>query len=157
VAGNDYYNRGAGPNFVPAYQISGVPYVTSSDGNNVQEEPRKIKFPFATRFFQITNTSTHPMRIGFTYNGVEGKGASVSGSSYETSGPARCKNYLVLSGTNGAQQSSVRLEVRCKELFIRRDGGAGTDIGFSLIAGLTGVEHTQFPTLTGSNGFAGVG
>ena len=57
MSGNDYYNRGAGPNFVPAYQISGVPYVTSSDGNNVSDTPQRIAFPFVTRFFQVTNTS----------------------------------------------------------------------------------------------------
>jgi hypothetical protein len=156
VAGSDYYNRGAGPNFVPAYQISGVPYVTSSNGNELAAAPQKITFPYATRFFQITNTGDDPLRIGFSRNGVNGEGGSVSGSTYETSSPARCLNYLVVSGSAaGAQQSTVRLEVRCKEIWVRRDGSVNT--GFSLIAGLTGVESSQFPIFTGSMGFQGIG
>ena len=163
MAGNDYNNRGAGPNFVPAYQISGVPYVTSSDGNNVSSTPQRILFPYVTRFFQVTNTSEHTMRIGFTIKGIKGEGASVSGSNYErgivaggADPKARCKNYIVLSGSLAtSQQNTVMLELRCKELYVMRDGD--TDTGFSLVAGLTGVDSAQFPVLTGSNGFAGVG
>ena len=156
MAGSDYYNRGAGPNFVPAYQISGVPYVTSSNGNELAAAPQKITFPYATRFFQITNTGDDPLRIGFSENGINGLGGSVSGSAYEKSSPARCLNYLVLSGSGGGNpHTTVRLEIRCKELFLRRDGSANT--GFSLIAGLTGVESSQFPILTGSQGFSGIG
>jgi|LWDU01.1.fsa_nt_gi hypothetical protein len=153
---NGYYNRGAGASFVPAYQISGVPFVTSSNGNELTATVQKISFPYATRFFQITNTGNAPMRIGFSENGVNGVGGSVSGSSYEKLGRARCLNYLVLSGSGmNSMASTVRLEIRCKELFLKRDGSANT--GFSLIAGLTGVESSQFPILTGSQGFRGVG
>ena len=156
MAGNDYYNRGAGPNFVPAYQISGVPYVTSSNGTNITNLPVKVSFPFATRFFQITNTSELPLRVGFTVNGVNGVGGSVSGSTvgYHT------QNYFILSGAlaNGqsAGPSSVRLEVRCKEIYLRSDS-PGHVSGFTLIAGLTGVQSSQFPILSGSHGFEGVG
>jgi hypothetical protein len=153
---NGYYNRGAGANFVPAYQISGVPYVTSSGGNNVTDTPQKVTFPYATRFFQITNTSENPLRVGFTINGVNGTGASTTGSAYETAGAARCNNYLVVSGSGGGHQAAtVRLELRCKELYVRRDGSV--DAGFSLIAGLTSVQSSQFPVLTGSQGFQGIG
>jgi len=153
---NGYYNRGAGPSFVPAYQISGVPFVTSSNGNELTDTVQKILFPYATRFFQITNTGNAAMRIGFSENGVIGQGGSVSGSAYEKSSPARCLNYLVLSGSGtNSVASTVRLEIRCKEIFLRRDGATNT--GFSLIAGLTGVESSQFPILTGSQGFSGVG
>tara|TARA_R110001583_G_scaffold31043_5_gene106571 strand:+ start:5700 stop:6161 length:462 start_codon:yes stop_codon:yes gene_type:complete len=146
---------GQGANFTPAYQASGTPFVTSSNGTTVTTTPSHLRFPHVTRFIQVTNTSEYPLRIGFSENGVNGLGGSVSGSSYETSSPARCKNYLLLSGsTSGGGNQTVRLEVRCKELFIRSESGT---TGFTLIAGLTGISAMQFPTLTGSAGFRGVG
>ena len=130
----------AGPNFVPAYQVSGTPYVTSSVGDEVSNTPVKISFPYATRFFVVQNLSEEPIRIGFSENGINGDITS---------------NYLVLSGNN----STGRLEIRCKELFFRRDGAANS--GFSLLAGLTGIPYSQFPVLTGTlnntGSFKGVG
>ena len=129
-----------GPNHVPSYQISGVPYVTASAGDPVDTTtPKQITFPFATRFFVVNNLSNNPMRIGFSANGVQG---------VETS------NYLVLSGN----ETTGRLEIRCKELFFLADVNT---VEFSVLAGLTGVEYSQFPILTGSlNGtgsFRGIG
>jgi len=120
-----------GPNFVPAYQLSGVPYVTSSVG--VTTTPVEIEFPQATRFFQVINTgdtSAH-LRVGFTANGVNAN-------------PTTNGHYFILSGT----KSTERLELRCKSVFIRADG---SQVGsFSLIAGLSGVDAGDFPILTGS-------
>ena len=151
---NGYYNRGAGASFAPAYQISGVPFVTSSNGTNVTNMPIRINFPYATRFFQVTNTGQEPLRIGFTENGVNGVGGTVSGSAtgYHS------QNYFVLSGSTSANNSTstVRLELRCKSLFFRSDA-PGTKAGFTLVAGLTSVESSQFPILTGSQGFQGIG
>ena len=48
-----YWPKGAGPNFVPAYQISGVPYVTSSLSSDLTTTPVQIDFPYATRFFVV--------------------------------------------------------------------------------------------------------
>jgi len=148
---------GQGANYTPAYQTSGTPFVTSSNGTTVTTTPAHVRFPYVTRFIQVTNTSEYPLRIGFSENGVNGVGGSVSGSAYETGSPARCQNYLIVSGsTTGGGNQSVRLELRCKELFIRTHGDAGAT-GFTLVAGLTGISAMQFPTLTGSAGFRGVG
>lgn len=143
-----------GPNFVPAYQASGIPYVTSSNGDEIGTTSKVIKFPSVTRFFQLTNTSAHPLRVGFTKRGVEGTGA-VSGSTVGKENDPVHKNYFVISGSAGNSPTSLRLELRCKELWLRRDGA--TNSGFSLIAGLTGIRPSDFPVLTGSNGFRGVG
>lgn len=131
-----------GPNFVPAYQMSGVPFVTSSNGNDISDTAVKISFPFVTRFLQVSNTSEYPLRFGFSENGVNAQ-------------PDR--NYFVLSGSTVQTpgQQSLRLEVRCKEIWIRRDGATNT--GFSLVAGLTTVAWDQFPVLSASNEFSGVG
>ena len=132
--------RSAGPNDVSSYQLAGVPYVTSSAGGEVGTAPVKVTFPFVTRFFTVQNTTEHPLRIGFTENGINGSVTS---------------NYLVLSGN----QTTGRLELRCKKLYFRRDGV--TNSGFSLIAGLTGISHEQFPVITGTfdntGSFEGVG
>jgi hypothetical protein len=126
-----HWPKGAGANFVPAYQVSGVPYVTSSLSSNLTTTPVQIDFPYATRFFVVNNIGTVPLRIGFTANGVNAKGeGSVS-------------NYFLLeaSGTTG------RLELRCKSLFIRTANSTG---GYTLMAGLSGVDSGQFPVLTGT-------
>ena len=149
--------QGQGPNYVPAYQASGTPFVTSSVGATVTATPQKIRFPSVTRFVEIINTGGggsvtgggDTLRIGFSEHGVNGTGASVSGSTHER--VADHANYFVLF----ASGSTGRLELRCKELYLRR--GATTDTGFTLVAGLTGIQEQQFPVLTGSSGFVGIG
>jgi hypothetical protein len=130
----------AGANSVPAYQLSGVPFVTSSAGGEVQTDPIEITFPYVTRFFMVQNTSANPMRIGFTADGVD---ADITA------------NYLVLSGND----MTPRLELRCKSLFFRNDGAG--NCSFSLVAGLSTIESNEFPVLTGSvdgtSAFEGVG
>ena len=129
-----HWSKGMGPNFVPAYQISGIPYVTSSILSEVGTTPIKVTFPQVTRFFVVQNISENPLRVRFTSNGVNA---------------AETANYLVLSGN----QATGRLELRCKELYFRREGG--TNCGFSVLAGLSGVASNQFPTLTSSFLYSG--
>ena len=93
----------AGPNSVPAYQLSGAPCVTASAGAEVTTTPMEVTFPYVTRFFVVQNTSANPMRIGFTASGVEG---TVNA------------NYMILSGND----MTPRMEIRCKSLFFRNNG-----------------------------------
>ena len=146
--------QGQGPNWVAAYQTSGTPYVTSSGDMDVSTSVEVVRFPYVTRWIQITNTSENgDLRIGFSENGVNGLGQSVSGSAFETT--RHSNNYFILSGSRSGAQSTTRLELRCKEIYFRRNGSVNA--GFSLIAGLTGISHNQFPVLTGSGGFRGIG
>ena len=130
----------AGANSVPAYQLSDVPFVTSSAGGEVQASPIEVTFPYVTRFFVVQNTSANPMRIGFTADGVN---ADITA------------NYMVLSGND----MTPRMELRCKSLFLRNDDAG--DCSFSLTAGLSTIESNEFPILTGSidgtTAFEGVG
>ena len=60
-------------NFVPEYQQSGIPYVTSSATNEVSDSAVRISFPFVTRWVQVFNTDSagaDTLRVGFTQNGV---------------------------------------------------------------------------------------
>ena len=89
------------------------------------------------------------MQVGFTANGSKGTGGSVSGSTAEQKGDHA--NYFILSGN----QTTGRLELRVKDIFFTR--GSGTNSGFSLIAGITPIRNVMFPTLSGSQGYLGIG
>ncbi len=128
----------AGPNAVPAYIMSGVPYVTQSAATEVGGTPIKHRFPFVTKFFQVENThGSRALRFGFSANGV-------------LSNPTA--HYIVLA----AGTKSEVLEIRTKELFFLQDAGS-SPAGFRIIAGLTTIEQDEFPILTGSSEFEGVG
>jgi len=144
--------QAVGVNFVPAYQVAGVPFVTSSAANEVTTAALEVGFPFVTRWVEIVNTGDVNLRIGFSANGVIGSGGSISGSAHELT--ANHANYFVLgtSGSNGG--GTTRLELRCTKVFFAT--GAGTS-DFSLIAGLTGIPRRNLSALTGSDGFLGIG
>jgi len=135
----------AGPNSIPAYQLSGVPYVTASAGNEVPintGSPVKLEFPYVTRFFQIENIDDDAvLRVGFSSLGVKG---------------TYTKNYFTIAT---GQKSDV-LELRTKDLWFLSDHGSNLGT-FRVSAGLTTIDRDEFPTLTGSFGgssaFEGVG
>jgi len=145
-----YWPKGAGPNFVPAYQISGVPFaftvlsLAASSGT-----PTEIKFPAVTRWIMVSgkDAAANADRIGFSVNGVK---ANPSGN----------KNYYLLQlqedGKSGSRYtaSTGRMEIRTKSLFLLSNETNTID-EVSIIAGLTQID--EFPVLTGSNGFNGVG
>ena len=133
----------AGPNSIPAYQMSGVPYVTASIADEAGATPIRHDFPFVTRFFQVKNTDAggHALRVGFSAEGVKG---------------TVTKNYFTLAA--GAQ--SDVLELRTKTLYFVEDAGS-SPASFEIIAGLTTIPADQFPILSGtvggSLGFEGIG
>jgi len=136
----------AGASDVGSYQLSAIPFVTSSAPGEVSTTPLRVGLPNVSRFVVVHNTSSNVLRFGFTENGVKGEGASVSGSNQPDQ-----SNYFILSGN----QVTDRLEVRCKELWFMQGGPAAAE--FSLLAGLAPVRPSQFPALTGSAGYIGVG
>lgn len=123
-----------GEGYVPAYQISGVPFVTSS--NVTLGTTRQISFNTVTKFVTVKNTgaSTNVIAVGFTQNGML---------------PAN-SNFFTLSGSEAFSG-----ELRTSALFI--SGSAGATIPFTLVAGLTNIPVKNFLTVTGSNGYSGVG
>ena len=58
-------------------------------------------------------------------------------------GTGNVSNYFLLA----ASGSTGRLEIRCKSLFVRTDSSTG---GYTLLAGLSGVDAGDFPVLTGT-------
>jgi hypothetical protein len=139
----------SGPNFVPSYQMSGIPYVTSSAADEVPSaadvsptvRPVSITFPQVTRFFVVKAFGTANLRVGFSENGVQDPAGSLG------TGDATHRNYFLIDKD---QIEGVRLEVRCTELYFLSDGSTGVESSFSVLAGLTGIDAGQFPILTGT-------
>lgn len=117
-----------GPNSVPEYQVSAVPWVTSSV---LTTSVTEIQFPQVTRFISVYNFGGPAVKVGFTRNGVNGSGT----------------NYYMLPTS-----ASFSGDFRVKSLFI---AGSGNTI--NVVAGLTMINTRDFPVITGSNGFLGVG
>ena len=111
-----------GPNLVGEYQVSGLPFATASLAGT--STPTSLQLPFVTRFVSVTNTGATTLAVGFTANGVKG------GDRFT----------LPPSG-------SFHEQLRVKDLFFLGVGGSAT---FEVVAGLTMIERTMFPTLTGS-------
>lgn len=121
-----------GPNFVPEFQISSIPWVTSSAV--VPDQIESYKFYRVTRFITVVNASTtNDLKVGFTKNGI-------SGSS----------NFVIVPA--GQQLNE---ELKLIELHIQGTGSGTTE--YSVLAGITGCNPRQYPVLTGSVGFEGVG
>lgn len=119
--------------YVPAYQSSAIPYVTSSQIS--LGEVHVYTFKHVTRFFNVKNRGslgTDEVAVSFTQNGLS------------------TGNYFTLG-----QGEAFSEELRCVQLFV--SGSSGTNVKYEIVAGLTCIPFSQFRTLTGSNGYQGVG
>jgi len=155
-------------NFVPEYQASGLPFVTSSNLSGEVASagnPIKIDFPGITRWFEVHNHGTGNLRVGFTELGVKGQGA-VSGSNpvdgydfaprtgatYPKQQQANHNNFFVVPASGSFQ---TRWELKTDQIWISHHSDGNTD--FSVIAGITNIPVQNFLPLTGSVGIRGVG
>jgi len=84
-----------GFNFTPAYQISGLPYVTSSTATGA---PSKIEFPYVTKFITIRADGA-AIQIGFTANGTLNSNHFTVGNNEVLTMEVRVKEMYV-SGTS---------------------------------------------------------
>ena len=167
----------AGPNLVGAYQMSGIPFVTSSAASEVGGPDTnsislgiKVEFPNVTKFVTVRNTGINGLRVGFSADSVVRPGERLV-TVNQDKGADATSNYFVIPSTGSAGMtheasfggSIQTFEVRCKEIHFLSDAAkngtqsAATATSFSLIAGLTPILASEFPTLTGSNGFTGIG
>ena len=122
-----------GEGYIPAYQISATPWVTSSLISNGQVQV--MKFPQITRFINVQNVATgagDKIAVAFTTRGFS------------------TGNFFSLS-----QGSSLTEEIRTDRLFV--SCSAGTNVSYQMLVGLTGIPSGQFQIITGSSGFEGVG
>ena len=119
----------AGPNHVPSYISSGIPFVSASTSNEAPSAATTVKFsfPFVTKFFQVESLGGN-LKFGFSDLGTLG---TVTDNAIKVANNAKSEIY----------------EIRCKEIYLTGDGGDAT---FKIIAGLTTIPASNFPILTGS-------
>ncbi len=126
---------------VPSYQLSAVPWVTSSQ--IALGAITELDFLNVTRFLVVKNTavtgSGTQLAVGFTRNGFN----------------AYNSNYFILR-----DGESFAADLRVDRVFL--SGSAGASMGFTVIAGLTDVASPInnpgfFLVPTASAGFNGVG
>ena len=118
------YNYKMGAGHVGSYQVSGIPYLTSSltvPANS--STPLEISFDKVSKFVIITNTlpgsaTNVPLRFGFSENGVQGT------------------NYAILN--NG---ETFEADLRVVRLYLLSD--STLPCSASVVAGLTGVEAKE--------------
>jgi len=153
---------GQGPNYVPAYQTSGTPYVTSSLATGKTAGPQKIEFPYVTKTITVQNLGTSiDLRVAFTMSGSYAVGESIGDvekiASNQRNDAYQGNNYFVLPAAAATNTPSrITLDVRCRELFLMSAHDT-TTTAFSVYAGLTGISTQEFPVLSASNEFKGVG
>jgi hypothetical protein len=110
-----------------AFQVSGVPFATSSAQNEITQTPVRISFPYVTSWLLLKNidaTTGHDLRVGFSQNGVL------------TSG-----NYFLLEGGTNAKTFTPAIDVKCTEIWIMAN--SSNACAYSLIAGLTHIPTQE--------------
>jgi hypothetical protein len=131
-----------GPMSVPDYQVSALPWVTSSVATTTAAA---ISFPTTTRWVEVRNLGANALRVGFSANGVNAN-------------PPSQAHYFTLPASSAALVSptTARWELRCSRLFI---AAAASTTTYSLIAGLTGIPGRYFTDMSASLGtfYNGIG
>lgn len=132
---NPYYTPQSGLGSVGSYQMSGIPWASSSIAPVYSSTPAdalRIDFPYVTKFIVVKNV--HPsgvnLRVGFSAEGVV------------------TDNYFVL-GKGESFEGSLRIT----QLYLIGHGASA--VSASVIAGLTGVDASNLPNSW--SGSAGVG
>ena len=132
----------ADPNYVPNYQLAAIPYVTSSNADEVKSNSTtEINFPFVTKYLKINNTGDEPLKVGFTDAGVTAAAGTAT------------SNFFIIPTAAAGDVCIQEFDVRCKSIFFRSTQNT-TD--FSIFAGLTPIGSGSFPELSSANGFEGV-
>jgi len=116
----------AGLGHAPAYQVSGIPFLTGSDV--IDEQEVRVDFPRVTKSFTVICTGSNPIRIHFD---TKAHDAVYIG-----------KHYITLS-----QGSSYGFDVKCKEVYISAKEG---NTGFELGAEITSIGANEMIVLSGS-------
>lgn len=140
------YPYGVGLQNVGSYQVSGVPFVTSSiTAPVVGNTPVRIDFPEVTQRIIVENIGTEHLRVGFSANGVKGT------------------NYFLIhehhTGTP-TQFNSVELRVKVSSIYLLSNDASNTTT-VSIAAELTNIDKdllaSSGPSGPNWSGSVGVG
>jgi len=145
-----------GAKAVGEYQLSALPYVTSS--MLMDEETLEIRFKRLTKFVIVRNRVTGAatpadcvLAVGFTEHGVKG---DVNAVPVPATGSFSGRNYIKLD-----VGESLSVDVRVSRLFLSNSnsGLANNKLPFEVFAGLTDISADKQLLITGSHGYEGVG
>ena len=133
-SGRNRFSAGLGS--VGSYQVSGVPWITGSI-TLAAGVTDKLTFPTVAKSITIINTDALEgtadveLRVHFT--------PLAAGS------VAAGRHFIPL----WADQQSISINVKCKEIYITNADGANVG-SYCVYAELTGIDQTQMFNLTGS-------
>lgn len=114
----EYTQYRVGIGNVGAYQVSAVPYLSSSIIATASAgTPKQIDFPTVTSFLMVRNDGTAKLRVGFSANGVK-----------------TLKNYFTLPASG-----SISGDWKVRSVFLLSDAAA-TNTTASVVAGLTCIN-----------------
>ena len=128
------YPYGVGLQNVGSYQVSGVPYATSSiAAPSSAGTPTQITFPEVTQKIVVSNVnSASPLRVGFSSNGVKGT------------------NYFIIpAATSTTVFPSQEFKVKVSSIFILSN--TTTPTSASVFAELTNIDADLLAS-SGPNG-----
>jgi len=136
---------GVGLQNVGSYQVSGVPYATSSIAAPASSDtPTEIVFPDVTQRIFVTNTNiASALRVGFSSNGVKGT------------------NYFIIPAAQNATYGYPVQEFRVKVSSIFLLSNSATPTSASVFAELSNISTTLLaqsgPSGSSWSGSSGVG
>ena len=123
------YRAEVGINHVPAYQVSGRPFASSSTGGR-SGNVVKVEFPYVTRWIYVVNSDgSNGAKVAFSENGL-------SGDNF----------FRVKSGTD-----SARLELKISELYLTGSSNLTVVAGLTTIP-ISRVSGSTGPSFSGSSG-----
>ena len=144
--------KGQGLRAVGAYQVSGVPYITGSHANGLdQGKMQRYSFPNVTKAVTVVNTSaTGSVYVHFqsgsflrpfTEDGYEGELAfDVTEDVYLN------RHYVTI-----LPAAAWTFNVKCKEIYLSNSPTSDVDdLKFEIVAELTGIPIGSMYHLTGS-------
>jgi hypothetical protein len=137
---NPYY---VGISNVGSYQVSGMPYATSSIAVPANSgTPVQINFPWVTQRIVVRNTQNQPLRVAFSSNGARG-------TNY----------YVIPAATVATNYPESEFRVKVNSIFIISDSPTPTSA--SIFAELTNIDSNLLinsgPSGSNWSGSLGVG
>jgi len=135
-SGRNRFSAGLGS--VGSYQVSGVPWITGSI-TLAAGVTDKLVFPTVAKSITVINTDalegTADVELQVHFNPIQQPSPSV----------VTGRHFIPL----WADQQSITINVKCKEIYITNADGANVG-SYCVYAELTGIDQTQMFNLTGS-------
>lgn len=122
-----------GINNVGSYQVSGRPFATGSCSNGGSSSGHSgytyVNFPYVSRWFHIINKSADPLRVAFSYEGLN----------IADSGSENFHFDVPPSSSNIGYGMSPCYEMKVSGLYCEQLGAAPNGT-FDVVAGLTTID-----------------